>query len=56
LPEELQPQNRKFAKARHFFTKLTVSPLAPDMSLKPENRSEFHDSNQALKALKEEKM
>lgn len=49
LPQELQPQNRNMAQVRHFFNRLTaVSPMAPRMSLKPQNKSEFQDSNQVL--------
>ena len=53
LPEQLQPQNRNFAKMRHFFNRLTVSPMVPRLSLKPENRSEFQESNQAFKGIKD---
>lgn len=35
LPEELQPQNRKFAEVRHFLTKLTMSPLCQKTHLHP---------------------
>jgi hypothetical protein len=39
LPEELQPQNRKMSGLRHFMSKLTVSPLVPQLSLKPTNQT-----------------
>lgn len=35
LPEDLQPQNRQFAKLRHFLTKLTISPLSQKPSFQP---------------------
>jgi hypothetical protein len=35
LPEDLQPQNRKFAKLRHLVTKLTISPLSQKPSFHP---------------------
>ena len=38
---------------RHFFNRLTVSPMVPRLSLKPENRSEFQESNQAFKGIKD---
>lgn len=37
LPEELQPQNQKFAKMRHFMTKMTISPLTQRPSFLPKN-------------------
>lgn len=39
VPEELQPQNQKFALLRHFITKFTISPLAQKVSLKPRSQS-----------------
>ena len=35
LPEELQPQNVRFAKLRHFVTKMTISPLSQKPSFMP---------------------
>ena len=35
LPEELQPQNRRFAGLHHFITKMTISPLSQRPSLQP---------------------
>jgi hypothetical protein len=35
LPEDLQPQNRKFAKLRHFVTRMTISPLTQKPSFMP---------------------
>lgn len=35
LPEELQPQNVRMAKLRHFVTRMTISPLAQKPSFYP---------------------
>ena len=40
LPEELQPQNRKFAKINHFLTKMTISPLTQRPHLNPKSVTE----------------
>ena len=35
LPEDLQPQNRRFSGIRQFVTKMTISPLSQHPALYP---------------------
>lgn len=52
LPEEMQPQNRNFAKLRHFITKMTISPLTQRPSFLPRVQSEAQ-SDYKLNEMKE---
>ena len=51
LPEHLQPQNRKLGKARHFFTKLTMSRLSQQPNYEPnkEVQSEMQEVHEDSK-------
>lgn len=40
LPEELQPQNRKFGKVSHFFSRLAMTHMTQKPSFKPQNQTE----------------
>ena len=40
LPEEMQPQNQRMAKLRHFITRMTISPLAVKPSFYPRETDE----------------
>lgn len=40
LPEDLQPQNRKFGRITHFFSRMMISPLSQKPNFKPQNLTE----------------
>lgn len=41
LPEDMQPQNVKFSKMRHFMTRMTISPMAQKVHLNPRGRDDI---------------
>ena len=48
LPEELQPQNRRFGKLRHYFTRMTMTHLSQKPSFMPRSSASEMDTRDKL--------